>query len=333
MPRERLGGWSEPLAPTPLPPASTLNLPLDMDDRRMQSPSNASEISRSHSQGDFYQRNEMARQSSQVYSGGQPHMPIQDDRYYQRGQSIPPPPSRYIPSPQQTVLPPVRLHEPLPSQQQPSYYPNPPSPYDTRMPPPPLGEPGYVRESYTRSPVHQRLPSLPPQIPTSDTRSFYYGDPDRQPYPPFQGAEMYYDRGERGYYSEEERYFRDRRERDIRIDNERRMETERRMGAALERQRAVDRERERDRLLHHGNGEREGWRDRYEQPYAASTPPTRGGYAGRARTPPGRMFYRDYDPRVREEMERHERDRLERLERDRVEMERDRLERERWARR
>ena len=153
----------------------------------------------------------------------------------------------------------------------------------------------------------------------------------------------YYERGEREYYNDEQRYLRDRRERDLHIENERHLETERRMeterrieserrwdAERIERQRA-DRERERDRLLQHGGGERDVWRDPYDPAYAATTP-TRGAYVGRGRAMPDRMVYRDYD-REREDMERSERDRMDRMERDRMDMERDRFEREKWARR
>ena len=320
MPRERLG-WSEPLAPTPLPPTSTLNLPLDLDERKIASPSNASEVSRSQSQGDYYQRSgELARQPSQLYQSESPvpSGPMRDDRYYRddpRGQSIHPP--RYVHSTQQTVLPPVRIHEPI-TQQSP-YYQNPQSPYAARMPPPSMGgELAYVRESYTRSPVHQRLPSLPPQIPSpSDTRSMYYRDTDRQRYPPFRSEEMYNERGiERGYYDDEVQYVRDRVEKDMRIENER---------------------RERERFI--AGGVREVWRDRYAGGYGGES---KGGYVPRGRSLE-RAFYREYDEIERDRIERYERDRLHRLDGDRVErdrLERDRLERdrldmerERWARR
>lgn len=299
--------WSEPVAPSPLPlQSASLPLPMAVPDlehepRRMRSPSNASENSRSQSRGEYYGRIDMTRQPS-IYS--QPPISVRDEYRYPedtRSQNRPPQ-TRYVPSPQSNLLPPpVRVHDTL--EQRSSYYQ--PSPRYDSMPPPNISESPYVREPpYSRSPVQSRAHTVPSSllphslpshsIPVNDIRDPYYArDYDRRPepvrdarYPPLRN-EMYYggDDPDRYRYEDEHvRYMRDRiLQREMHIDNER-----------------IDRQRERD-----------FGRDRGYPEYSRQ-------YPARPRSPDRIMYNRDYG---REEWERAERDR----------MERDQLERERWG--
>jgi len=276
--------WQEP-PPTPVTaPINLVPLPMPEESRGIASPTSASEVSRSQSQSDYYSRSEMGRQPS-IYS--QPSVPVRDDyRYREDSQSQSIPSTRYIPSPQQNLPSLVRIHEPFRAQS-PYYQPSPR--YDAGMPPP-ISEPGYVRETYSRSPIDHRpnpapspLPhSLPPpSLPPSDTRELYYHrDHDRRPeppresrYPPYRG-EVYLERDGRDYpYQDEQaRYMRDRPFHRERIDTNQ-IENER-----MERQRA---ERERERFI--PERDRDPWRDQRYPEYSRH-------YAPRPRSP-GRMIY------------------------------------------
>jgi len=329
---DRRPSWQEPLAPTPLPPPSNalpLALPdIEVDMRRMRSPSNLSDISRSQSRGGEMFRSELGRPSSY---GSQPSIqtgPLRDDHsgYYReesRSESLPPH-NRY-PPPQQNVLPPVRLPE-QPLSQRSSYFA--PTRYESMAPPAGLSQESSYGREYARSPILQRSvpsplppPALPPRtVPSNDTGPTYYPprEPDRRPvelprdprdtrdprFPPLR-EDPYYERDNRDYRYEEDqaRYMRDRifeRERiDMHhIENERQRERERLVARDLQR-------------------EREGWqRERYPdsyppRPYTSLPPrPRSPGF------PP-----RDYE-REREEWERREREARERE-----------YERERWPRR
>jgi hypothetical protein len=249
-------------------------------------------MSRSQSQGDYYNRN--------LYPG----QPVRDDRYYHEDSQIPP--SRYIPSPQPNILPPVRIHDQSPLGQESPYYPSPR--YEPMPPPPSLAhDQSYVRDTYSRSPVQLRmgLPGAPSPLPPpatlpSSSRDVFY---DRRPvetrdprYPAYR--EGYYERDERDYYRYEDdryRYDRDR----IRQEEEH------------ARERVMTRESDRE------------WRE-----YPDNYPPR--VYPPRPRSPGYRGD--DYDNwRRMQEADMYERERVERMERDRLE--RDRLDRERWTRR
>ena len=338
-PMDRRPSWQEPLAPTPLVPAPSNAVPLAMPDievdiRRMRSPSNLSDISRSQSRGGDMYRSELARQSSY---GSQPSIqtgPLRDDHgvYYReesRSDSLPPH-TRY-PPPQQTVLPPVRFPD-QPLSQRSGYFPG--NPYESMAPPSGMSqEPSYGRDPYARSPAqHRNMPSpLPPPaqpphtVPSNDSGPPYYApreserrpgafsrDPREAREPRFASLRedpLYYGRDNREFYRYEEedqaRYARDRVFERERIDMHQ-IETER---------------RERDRVLARDlQREREGWpRDRYlenysPRQYSALPPRTRSPVL-----PPDRDYVRE-----REEWERTERDRMAR--------ERE-YERDRWARR
>lgn len=325
-PMDQRPSWPEPLAPTPLVPAPSNALPLAMPDieadlRRIRSPSNLSDISRSQSRGGEMYRSDLGRQSSY---GSQPSIqtgPLRDDHsgYYReesRSESLPPH-GRFPPPQQKNVLPPVRLPD-QPLGQRSSYFP--PTRYDSMAPPAGLSQdPNYARETYSRSPAQHRSipsplppPALPPHtIPSSDTAGLYFSpreserrlaesprDPRdlRDPrFPPLREDPPYYERDNREYYRYEEdqaRYMRDRIFERERIDMHH-IENER--------------QRERDRLAARDmqQREREGWaRERYPENY----PPRQyGGLPPRPRSPG--FPRRDHD-REREEWERTERDRM-----------------------
>lgn len=341
-PMDRRPSWQEPLAPTPMVPAPLNAVPLTIPDievdlRRMRSPSNLSDISRSQSRGGDMYRSELARQSSY---GSQPSIqtgPLRDDHagYYReesRSDSLPPH-NRY-PPPQQTVLPSVRFSD-QPLSQRSSYFPG--NPYDSMAPPPGMSqESSYGRDPYARSPAqHRNIPSpLPPPaqpphiIPSNDSGPPYYPprESERRPgalsrdprdvresrFAPLREDPLYYGRDNREMYRYEEedqaRHARDRVFERERIDMHQ-IETER---------------RERDRLMARDlQREREGWpRDRYLENY----PPRQySGLPPRTRSPvlpPGRDYTR----------EREEREEWERSEREWMARERE-YERDRWARR
>jgi len=321
-PMDRRPSWQEPLAPTPLVPAlsnlSPLAMPdIDADLRRIKSPSDLSDLSRSQSRGAEMYRSDLGRQSSY---GSQPSIqtgPLREDHtgYYReesRSESLPP--HTRFPPQQQNVLPPVRLPDQTLSQRS-SYFP--PSRYDSMAPPTGISQdPNYARETYSRSPAQHRSiqsplppPALPPHtIPSNDTGGSYFSpreperrlvEPPRDPrdprdprFPPFREDPPYYERDNREYhrYEDQARYMRDRIFERERIDMHH-IENER--------------QRERDRLTARDmQREREGWAR--ERGYTENYPPRQyGGLPPRSRSPvfPGR----DYE---REEWERAERERM-----------------------
>jgi hypothetical protein len=301
--KEMTKPWlSEPVAAAPVPPPSAHLYRPEVEEGRMRSPSNISEpISRSESQGDYYKR------PAVLYNQQQP--PPQQDRFFldESPQLSIPPPTRYM-SPHQNILPPVRTNSPLP--QHPQYY-NATSPYNPPRIPPPISDPVFAAEQYSRSPIQHRASPLPP-IPRSTTeRQMYYSreQPDYPPSSRYQASfreQPFFERDEREYRHGEryppqpyDRLDVARAERE-QIDHER-VERERLERECVERDR-VERERiERERIE----------RERIER----------------------ERIERERVERDRMERERMERERMERERMERDRMERERIERERAAER